>query len=34
MTPKTETDRSLAALMIILIATNAWFLPHILSHLG
>ena len=34
MTKKTESDRSLAALMIVLLGTNAWFLPHIVSHLG
>ena len=34
MTSKTETERSLWVLMIVLLGTNAWFLPHILSHLG
>ena len=34
MTDKTENDRSLFALMVVLLGTNAWFLPHILSHLA
>ena len=34
MTNKTETERSLYVLMIVLLCTNAWFLPHILSHLA
>jgi len=29
-----KSDRSLYVLLAVLIGTNAWFLPHIFSHMG